>query len=134
MHEHIIGIIVAVTVVLGGVAIAVFAIYNNIVSDKEQRLALIEARNKERLALIDKGMDPSLADLRNSFSRPSYGALMWGLLLVGVASGAFIGVSIAPNYGGAGGIVIHVMGMFFGGIGLLIYYLIRRWTDGKPMK
>ncbi len=134
MHEHIIGIIIAVAVVLGGVAIAVFSIYNNIVSDKEQRLAMIEARNRERLALIEKGMDPSLADIKNSFDRPSHGALMWGLLLVGVASGAFMGVQMAPTYGGAGGIVIHVMGMLFGGIGLLLYYLVRRMADRKSVK
>lgn len=133
MHEHIIGLIIAFVAILGGLAVGVFTIYNSIMADKEQKLAIIDARNKERLALIDKGMDPSLAD-KKSYNPPSYGSLMWGLLLVGVASGAFIGVSIAQNYGGAGGIVIHAMGMFFGGIGLLLYYVVRRIIERKSAK
>lgn len=130
MHEHIIGVIVAIIVVLGGIAIAVFAIYSSIISDKEQKIAAIEARNKERMALIEKGMDPSMADAKK-YNQPSFGALMWGLLLVGVAFGAFVGTSIAQNYGHYGGFVIHALGMFFGGVGLLIYYFIRRKTESK---
>jgi hypothetical protein len=128
-----IGLIIAIIAIIGGLAVGVFTIYSSIIADKEQKLALIEARNRERLALIDKGMDPSQAD-KKPYIPASYGALLWGLLLVGVASGAFIGLSIAPNYGGAGGIVIHAMGMFFGGIGLLIYYIIRRRMESKSAR
>ena len=130
MHEHIIGVSIAIIAVLGGISVAVFAIYSSITSDKEQKIAAIEARNKERLALIEKGMDPSQADARK-YNQPSYGALMWGLLLVGVAFGAFVGTSIAQNYGHYGGFIIHASGMFFGGIGLLIYYFIRRKIENK---
>lgn len=130
MHEHLHGILIATAIILGIVAIAIFAIYNSIVSDREERLALIEARNRERLALIDKGMDPSLADTKK-FSRPPYNALMWGLLLFGFALGLFIGYIVVLNFGGNMNFIVHAMGMLFGGIGLLAYSAIRRKNDNK---
>ncbi len=130
MDHHVLGTIVAVAVVIGILAIAIFAIYNNIVADKEEKLALIDACNKERLALIDKGMDPSLADTKK-FTRPPFGALMWGLLLVGFSLGLFIGYIIVQNFGGNEHFSVHAMGMLFGGLGLLVYYGIRKKGQGK---
>ncbi len=126
MHDHIIGIIVIVAIV----AITIFAIYNTISSDKEEKLSLIDARNRERMALIDKGMDPSLAD-NKKFTKPPYNALMWGLLLSGFSLGLFIGYLLVQQFGGNMNLVVHAMGMFCGGIGLLIYYAIRRKNDAK---
>ncbi|MFT3912381.1 MAG: hypothetical protein QM737_23340 [Ferruginibacter sp.] len=123
---------IAIIVVIGIVSIVVFAIYNSIVSDKEEKLALIEARSKERLALIDKGMDPSLADVNmKRISRIPYNALLWGLLLGGFSLGLFVGYIIVKMFGGNMGFIAHAMGMLFGGIGLIVYYLIRKKSDGK---
>ena len=58
----IIGLIIAFIAVVGGTGIAIWLILMRHIGQKEERLAKIEARNKERLALIEKGMDPNLAD------------------------------------------------------------------------
>lgn len=123
---------VAIILVIGIVSIAVFAIYNSIISDKEEKLSMIEARSKERLALIDKGMDPSFADVNmKKFSRPPYNALMWGLLLGGFSLGLFIGYIIVKCCGGNMGFIAHAMGMLCGAVGLIVYYVIRKKNDGK---
>ena len=119
---------VALVVAIGIVGIAVFAIYNSVNADKEEKLAMLEARNRERMALIDKGMDPTLADSKK-FSRLPYNALMWGLFIAGFAVGLFIGYIIVENFGGNKNFIVHAMGMLCGGLGLLAYYGIRKKND-----
>ncbi len=58
----IIGLIIAFIVVLGGFGIATWLILIKHSGGREERMANFEAKNKERLALIEKGMDPNLAE------------------------------------------------------------------------
>ncbi len=48
------------------------------------------ARNKERMAMIEKGVNPK--DLMVDRKPNSYGILKWALLLAGLGFGLFIGI------------------------------------------
>ena len=128
--EKIIGLIIAIIAVAGGLAVAVLAILKSELTNKEEKLALIEARNKERLAMIEKGLDPSVID-RKIEKGPSYGALLWGLLFIGVGFGAFAGYIISINTNWERHLTIHSMALLFGGTGLVIYYICRRTAERK---
>ena len=87
------------------------------------------ARNKERMAMIDKGVGPK--DFMTERRPNSYGILKWALLLVGVGFGLFIGslldaytrVPEEPAYFAAA--------LFFGGAGLFAAFLIARNAEEK---
>lgn len=90
----------------------------------------ITARNRERLALIEKGADASIFKIDEKTNK--YGALKWGLVLVGLGlgiwSGSILGntVSIVEEEA-----AIFSMLLLFGGIGLLAYYLITVRLEKK---
>jgi hypothetical protein len=87
------------------------------------------ARNKERMAMIEKGVGPK--DFMTERRPNSYGILKWALLLVGVGFGLFIGslldaytrVPEEPAYFAAA--------LFFGGAGLFAAFLIARNAEEK---
>ncbi|MEO7445266.1 MAG: hypothetical protein ABIT96_01930 [Ferruginibacter sp.] len=71
----------------------------------------ITAKNKERLALIDKGMNPNLS--RSDF---------WpqvGIIGGGIGAGLVFGDLVAGQYG-------PLFALFFAGTGLVIYNVIRK--------
>lgn len=85
-----------------------------------------KAKHKERLALIDKGMDPSV------FMReepPSLAALMWGLLILGIGLGCLLGyifsvfTSLGQEY------MMPSLALVFGGLGLVGFFLYRKKAE-----
>ena len=85
---------------------------------------MLEAKTKERLALIEKGMDPELS---NIVKQKDYSAaLLWGLLLSGLGLGALIGLKLNYLTGDEHHIMVQVMMLLFGGIGLILFYYIKR--------
>jgi len=93
----------------------------------------ITARNKERMALIEKGADASLFTSRKDGERR--GVLSWwvlklALLCIGVAIGVFVG-NILDVYSSLEMEVCYWSSiLFFGGLGLLGYYLYERSVLG----
>ncbi len=82
-------------------------------------------RNKERLALIDKGADASVFkipkekdDFRRFFHPLKIGLFMIGLG-IGVTAGYFVG-QLGMHMGASYPSMIFI----FGGLGLLVYYLV----------
>jgi hypothetical protein len=72
----------------------------------------ITARNRERLALIEKGMDPNLS--RSDF---------WpqvGIIGGGIGAGLMVGDIVK------GGTYGPLMGILFAGAGLVIYHVMRK--------
>jgi preprotein translocase subunit YajC len=131
MH-HILGMIIAIVAIIGGFAIAIYLLQKAFQQEFMQKTMDLENIGKERLLLIEKGMDPSLA---NKKRRPGGDPLLWGLLLAGLGFGVFLGYMLArANNMGGGGIVIHALGLFFGGIGLIIYYIIQRIQQKNDAK
>ena len=94
----------------------------------------IEAKRALRMAMIEKGMDPSLLIDRNDESSKKYGALRFGMLLAGIGLGLlvafFIEVSlmIESNYQP---VVFISSSLLFGGMGLIGYHLIANRLEKK---
>ncbi len=87
-------------------------------------------RNKERMALIEKGADASLFNTGKEGNKTSFSwgkfTLKVGMLFMGIAMGIIVGALMsnagildeAANYTG--------MIFFFGGLSLVLFYVIDR--------
>lgn len=71
----------------------------------------ISSKNKERLALIEKGMDPNLAS--------SDFWLQIGIIGGGAALGLIVGGVFSSSYG-------PLTAIFFAGAGLVVYNIFRK--------
>ena len=99
------------------VPITVFAAVFGIV------FVVVTARNRERMAMIEKGVDPK--DFMSG--KPSvYGIIKWALLLVGVGLGIFLGSLLETYTKVPDEAAYFACALFFGGIGLAIAFLITR--------
>jgi hypothetical protein len=128
--QHIVGSILAVVGVIGGLGIGIIAVWISIKTTSREKITMLETRNKERLALIEKGLDPTLFDKKET-KGSSFGPLLWGFLLAGVGLGSFVGYLTATAFNISEHFLIHSFGLFFGGIGLLIYYFYKRKSEGN---
>jgi hypothetical protein len=84
----------------------------------------VTAKNRERLAMIDKGMNP----FENKKVRTSntHGLLKWSLLIIGLGLGVFFGslldtTTVLPGEAAYFGSIL-----FFGGVGLIAAYIISQ--------
>ena len=90
---------------------------------------IASARNRERMAMIEKGVNPQ--DFMTDRKPNSYGILKWALLLVGLGFGLFIG-SLLETY-------THIpeepayfaSSLFFGGLGLFLSFQIAKKAEEK---
>jgi len=86
-------------------------------------------RNKERLALIEKGADASLfatgKDSKSSFGWSRF-TLKMGMLFMGIAVGIIVGSILAQSDVMYDGASYTSMIFFFGGLSLVLFYLIDR--------
>lgn len=81
-------------------------------------------RNRERLALIEKGADASIFEMDKKSKM--YWNLRIGLLLVGFALGLFLGNLVDSANIMQGNVGKPSLALFFGGLGLLISFLLER--------
>lgn len=130
MEKHTMDMIIGAIAVLGGLGIGALAVYVSVTSATKEKLAQIEAKNKERLALIEKGMDLSILD-KKSYQPPNFGALLWGLLLGGIGLGALTGYLISLVTPIERHLAIHCFGLIFGGIGLVVYFIYKKRVENK---
>jgi hypothetical protein len=88
---------------------------------------IVSARHKEKMALIEKGADPTLFKRQLKFSQ--YNVFKYGLLLVGIAVGIILAGIMAE---------IHLINdvaayfssiLFFGGLALIVAFLLRKKLD-----
>jgi hypothetical protein len=79
----------------------------------------IQMKNKERLALIEKGMDPSLAEAKPNSNRLNN--LKNGLLLIGIVAGVISGYLLNITLNIPNIIAYSVMIFIFCGV-LLLYF------------
>lgn len=78
--------------------------------------------NMERMAIIEKGLDPTFfKSTRNGSPAP---VLRWALLLVGAGLGLFVGYFLDEVFR-MEEVGYFAMLMIFGGLGLLLAYLIE---------
>ena len=85
----------------------------------------VQTKHQEKLAMIEKGMILQEPEKRTN----KYTALRNGLLLVGLAVGAMIGLGISETWlrdSFAGDFMIAIMTILFGGIAFLAYFFMIR--------
>ena len=90
---------------------------------------LVSSRNRERMAMIEKDVNPK--DFIHPRTTNPYSILKWGLLLVGVGLGLFVGslfeaytsIQEEPAY--------FASALFFGGLGLVVAFLISKNAEEK---
>ena len=82
----------------------------------------ITTRNKEHMAMIEKGVDPTLFKSQNSEMR----ALRMGMLFVGVSIGLLVGYLLKTYAGFDEPLAYFSMSFLFGGLSLVLYYLITK--------
>jgi hypothetical protein len=83
-------------------------------------------RNRERMALIDKGADASLFNTgkdKSGFSWSRF-TLKLGILFMGVALGIVVGELMAQSGALYDGVSYPSCIFFFGGLSLVLYYVI----------
>lgn len=90
---------------------------------------IAQARNRERMAMIEKGVSPK--DFMTDRRPNSYGILKWALLLVGIGFGLFIG-SILETYTRVPEEPAYfASALFFGGAGLFAAFMIAKNAEDK---
>jgi hypothetical protein len=87
-------------------------------------------RHKERIALIEKGADASLFNTGKEGSKSSFSwskfTLKVGMLAMGIAIGIIAGAILANSGILNEGAMYSSMIFFFGGLSLVLFYLIDR--------
>jgi hypothetical protein len=88
----------------------------------------LTTRNKERLALIEKGGDPSIFKYRDATS--GYANFKYGLFFIGIALGIIAGYFL-EEAGMDEGPAFFSMIFLFGGIGLVVSFLLQGRFEKK---
>ena len=93
----------------------------------------LSIRNKERLALIEKGVDASIfmKDNRNTATVVRIIILNVALLLMGIGIGVFIAIFLAVNTRLHSPILIPACAFTMAGLGLLIGFYLTKRMDKK---
>ena len=89
----------------------------------------LTTRNKERLALIEKGADPELFKTKST-NGSGYGSFKIGLFLIGIAIGIVAGYFL-KEAGMDEGPAFLSMIFLFGGIGLVVSFLLQGKFEKK---
>jgi hypothetical protein len=87
-----------------------------------------KAKHKERMALIEKGIDASIfIKEETTFHK----VLMWGMLIGGIGFGLLLGYILSVYTPMKQEIIMPIMAILFGGLGLIGYYVYRKKTETK---
>jgi MFS family permease len=89
---------------------------------------IVMSRHRERLALIEKGVNASIFANKNP---TSYITLKLGMLCVGIALGILLGTVLENHYNFTTGVAYWSMIFLLGGISLIINFLIERMLIEK---
>jgi len=85
-------------------------------------------RNKERLALIEKGADASMFNTNRKFNWKSF-LLSSGMLLVGIGVGIMFGALFSKSIPLEEDVAYPMSIFTFAGISLIVYYFVARKMD-----
>ena len=93
---------------------------------------VVTARNREKMAMIEKGVDP-----KDFISKPknySHSVITWALLLVGVGIGLFLGSVLETYTDIPEEPAYFACALLFGGLGLTGAYLIAKKNKAKDQE
>ena len=97
---------------------------------------LSEAKRAVRVAMVEKGMDPSVLDVPVNENSRKYGALRIGMLLAGIGAGLLVGFGICEILGVWDedwvALIIISSALLFGGGGLIAYHrMVNKMENGQ---
>jgi len=87
----------------------------------------VTTRNRERMALIERGADPTLFETRKKENNS--GAMKIGLFFMGIGLGVVVGYLISSGGGMDEGAAYPSMIFIFGGLALIVSHLWQRKQD-----
>lgn len=88
----------------------------------------IKSRHEERMALIEKGINP-VESRRREKTPNSYPALRNGMFMVGIAVGTLVGLFLLPYIPDESDwsiLTVPILAILFGGIAFILYFFISR--------
>ena len=88
----------------------------------------LSIRKKERMAMIEKGIDPAIFVTHKKQSFPS---LKWGMFLIGLGIGLIIANLLVSNYIMDEQVAYFSMIFLFGGLALVISYFVGKKLSEK---
>jgi hypothetical protein len=115
MGPEIIGVLMTIIVPLGAFVMIVY---------------LRKYENAERLAMIEKGMEPGLTRSRGG----AFGTLRFALLGIGIGLGLLVGNFLARNTNLEEEVGYFSMIFVFGGLGLLASYIVQLKREEKEQQ
>jgi len=127
--EKLIKLIITVVGMVGGMAIGAISIIVSIPWAFKEKLAKLDASSRERLALIEKGVDPEL--LFRKKRTAGQDPLFWGLLLIGLGAGWLLGFLVNNRTGWNSSLITNSMAILMGGVGLVVYFFYRKRSDDR---
>lgn len=87
----------------------------------------ITARNRERMAMIEKGADPALFEAKKKAS--GGGIMKFGMFLLGIGLGIVVGYFLSSSAGMEAGAAYPAMIALFGGLALIASHILQRKQD-----
>jgi len=84
-------------------------------------------RRKERMAMLEKGADPSAFNI----TKPGLATIRYGLLLIGVAAGILLGNILEATTNLEEEVSYFSMIFLFGGLALVISYFLEKFQSNK---
>jgi len=92
----------------------------------------LTTRNRERMAMIEKGVDPKIftPEPRN-LKVSQYSTFKWGLFMIGLAVGLFVGALFDKYADLPEGPMYISLILVFGGLALIIAYLLKDRLEKK---
>jgi hypothetical protein len=118
------GMIVGAIAVAGGLAIGAVSVYVSVKWSYREKLAKLDVRHKERMAMLEKGVDPE--KVFKEEKSVGQDPLFWGLLLAGIGLGIFLGFALYLLTGWNNYVMINSMAIFVGGLALIAYHAYRK--------
>ena len=115
--------------IVGGLAVGAICIVIAVPWGMKEKMAKLEARTRERLALIEKGIDPDqiFKEKRSVGQDP----LFWGFLLAGLGLGLLLGYILSMVAKWDSLIATNAMAILLGGLGMIIYPRYRKRADDQ---
>jgi hypothetical protein len=80
-------------------------------------------RHRERMAMLEKGVDPALFASKGSSQSAT---LKFGMLSIGIALGILLGNMLEETYNMEGGVAFLSMIFLFGGLSLIANFIISK--------
>ncbi len=124
--EVVLGVVAIICTIGLPVALGLMACYMN-----------IKSRHLERMALIEKGIDPNIRPPHREKTPNRYPTLRTGMFMVGIAAGLMVGLLIRPYVMEESewwALMLPGGVLLFGGISFIIYFFISRSVYRKEQR